>query len=163
MSNKELKQQIIMYNLSWITTQMLYTNINGVNDKNHASYPEPLQKIIVKQFCQWNLEDNENKSFDFKSNNKNIEMKSTTDESGAASFSKEQLDSDQVIWFYVDYQKSVFIIQKIQVDDTVKKKLREKFEEKASSSIKPIFTPSKNYTPNIETIKINMLTMDVCK
>ena len=90
-------------------------------------------------------------------------MKSTTDVSGAVHFSEKQLDSNQIIWFYVDYEKYLFTIKKIEVDDLVKEKLCKRFKEKASNSINPIFTPSKDYTPNIETIKINMLTMDICQ
>ena len=163
MSNKELKQQIIKYNLSWITTQLLYVNIDGISEKHHSTYPEPLQKIIVKNFCNWNLQDNNDSSFDFSIKNENIEMKSTTDVGGAVHFSEKQLNSNQIIWFYVDYEKYIFIIKKIKVDQAVKEKLLEKFQNKSSNAIKSIFEEKDNYSPKIQTIKFDMRTMKRCK
>lgn len=167
MINDEQKNQIIEYCQAWLVAQEKYVAIDGIDESRHCGFPEPLQKVIVKELTGWGLEDGPTKTFDFAIGNQKVEMKSTTKLNGAVGFSKKQFDGmEQLIWFYVDQKARKIIIKKIEIDEKVRKKLDECFltkkkNLKKSSPIKPIFEKTDDYKCNYEKIAINMKTLEV--
>ena len=167
MINDEQKKQIIEYCQAWLVAQEKYVAIDGIDESRHCGFPEPLQKVIVKELTGWGLEDGPTKTFDFAIRNQKVEMKSTTKLNGTVCFSEKQFNGlNQLIWFYVDAENSKIFIKKIGVNKEVRKKLDECFltkkkNLKKSSPIKPIFEKTDDYKCNYKEIVINMKTLEV--
>jgi len=148
-----LKQQIKEYNLAWLNTHKKYKAINEIKKGNHIPYPEPLQKILVKVLCKdWGLTDNKNKEIDFIVNVHPeilVEMKSTTKYDGAVSLTKIQAESSsQLIWFFANAEKDVFVVKKIEITEELRPYLKERFYDKTSNSLSKFF---KDYSKTVIT------------
>lgn len=162
------KNAIIEFNKKWLDLQNTYNTLFN-NKKTHLPYPEIIQKEIVKEYCNWGIEDNAEKSIDFMLNNEPCEMKSTTLINGAVNFTKQQIDdSKYIIWFYVDSSLQLIFIYKMNLgyetnDSLCENKMGETYQRKQfqkdyvkSKSLNNFF---ETCISCVETKIFNMLTM----
>lgn len=158
MKQNQKKKAIIKFCRKYIELQSLYEKIFE-KSTNHLPFPDKIQKEIIINYTNMNLNLNKDKEIDLihKNDKKLYELKSTTFLNGAVTISEKQAEeADYLIWMYINCLEHKIHIKYTNLNLKESRIEIKELSKKRSFKIKNFFDKFEH-----TEIVINMDTMNV--